>query len=1054
MAFDNSSNFYYTGSIQYWEKPLGLSAVYFVVKGGGGGGNSYSSSGGGGGYVFTKFSYLNPDISYNVMINVGGGGQAPPTQLGGQTLGGTGNNNGGNGTTLNGLQSGGGGGMSSVFYMDTVDHKIIEIVAGGGGGAGNNAGTNGGDGGRVGSTGSGAGAGQGGNTSGTGNAGQGGVNGGANGFNYIDSSLNGVYTFIGGGGGGGGTFAGGGGGSGYGGGAGGRQGGGGGGGSFSLPSSFYTFLSGKGGAGGGTGSAGGNGSVQIYWVTQPYIIPPPIVNQFMLNVQHTNKSPYVGATFLPPIVYTSQTSSATFPNAGVISGYNIFYTIAGDGTLYAFNEDLSLRWSYKAPTNYVFFGTPLLITDGTMYIAGKATRSPPPTPANCLFAVFDAGESGMLKWQMPYELDGNSSVSPILDLSGTIYIGTDKGSLYAVADGLTNGLSVWPYPYYYPFNGAIIGTPVFDIYYSNLCFTTNNTTSGTSTLYVLNITNNTPTLKWTQTAQPNEIYGTPSIDSKNILYVPTSFGNVYGYDISNNGEPLWPPVNVADISLSSIAVGNNNQLYCTSQNGFNVIDSSAGSLEWVYPIGKGSSLSNSVPTIDANNNVYFGGRDNYFLSIDPVNRKTNWQYKAGGAIQGIPIISNNLNLYFGATDGKIYDFSGNGTTSTSTFPIVPMYMLNPQHTGNSPYYGPSRSRLPTLKWPAVAFVSGNLYVSPAISIDASGILYLGSNNGRVYALNSRTGNAIAGWPVTLPVSTNDYFTSPNAVYTTPVISPDGTIYVGSNAGYLFALTPSGTLKWKYTAGYPLQSSPMIDNTGSIYFGAGPCVYSIGDAGYSGYPKWLKPFQTGGNVNSSPALGANGYLYFGSDDGYVYAVDRFTGLQKWSFSGNDAIVHPIYTSCTVDASNNVIVGNGSYMEGVLYYLDGETGTKIWQQSYDPMIGPFYNTVAVKGNRIYLSTIAYVYIINRLTGDMIATYCNSNCYYTSAVIDASGTLYIGSIDASDLNKNHALLHSFTDTGTELIENWRYDTGVGRLAPPVLGNDGTLYLSSTANAIYALH
>jgi outer membrane protein assembly factor BamB len=31
------------------------------------------------------------------------------------------------------------------------------------------------------------------------------------------------------------------------------------------------------------------------------------------------------------------------------------------------------------------------------------------------------------------------------------------------------------------------------------------------------------------------------------------------------------------------------------------------------------------------------------------------------------------------------------------------------------------------------------------------------------------------------------------------------------------------------------------------------------------------FQTGGQVNSSPAIGADGTIYAASDDGYLYAV---------------------------------------------------------------------------------------------------------------------------------------------------------------------------------------
>ena len=133
MAFDNSANFYYTGATQLWPKPLGLSSVYFIVKGAVGGGNGFSASGGGGTYVFTNYNFLKTDVSYNVFINVGGGGKPPPLQTGGLSVGSTNDSNGGAGTTLNSLQSGGGGGMSSVFYMDGSGNQVIKIIAGAGG---------------------------------------------------------------------------------------------------------------------------------------------------------------------------------------------------------------------------------------------------------------------------------------------------------------------------------------------------------------------------------------------------------------------------------------------------------------------------------------------------------------------------------------------------------------------------------------------------------------------------------------------------------------------------------------------------------------------------------------------------------------------------------------------------------------------------------------------------------------------------------------------------------------------------------------------------------
>jgi len=123
MSFDFSANFVYTGTSQIWTKPQGLTTAYFYINGAGGAGSSYAS-GGGGAYSLSIFTYLQADISYNVTINVGSGGKAPPLQTGGISTGsyldpsGNSQSNGGYGTILNGASSGGGGGMTTVFYTD------------------------------------------------------------------------------------------------------------------------------------------------------------------------------------------------------------------------------------------------------------------------------------------------------------------------------------------------------------------------------------------------------------------------------------------------------------------------------------------------------------------------------------------------------------------------------------------------------------------------------------------------------------------------------------------------------------------------------------------------------------------------------------------------------------------------------------------------------------------------------------------------------------------------------------------------------------------------
>jgi len=52
------------------------------------------------------------------------------------------------------------------------------------------------------------------------------------------------------------------------------------------------------------------------------------------------------------------------------------------------------------------------------------------------------------------------------------------------------------------------------------------------------------------------------------------------------------------------------------------------------------------------------------------------------------------------------------------------------------------------------------------------------------------------------------------------------------------------------------------------------------------------FQTGGYVNSSPAIGNDGTIYVGSEDRHLYALDGKTGKTKWKYqTGSDVSGSP-------------------------------------------------------------------------------------------------------------------------------------------------------------------
>ena len=51
-----------------------------------------------------------------------------------------------------------------------------------------------------------------------------------------------------------------------------------------------------------------------------------------------------------------------------------------------------------------------------------------------------------------------------------------------------------------------------------------------------------------------------------------------------------------------------------------------------------------------------------------------------------------------------------------------------------------------------------------------------------------------------------------------MIDADGTIYMGSDDGYVYAINPNGTLRERHGTTDAIYSSPSISETGMLYFG--------------------------------------------------------------------------------------------------------------------------------------------------------------------------------------------------------------------------------------------
>ena len=124
------------------------------------------------------------------------------------------------------------------------------------------------------------------------------------------------------------------------------------------------------------------------------------------------------------------------------------------------------------------------------------------------------------------------------------------------------------------------------------------------------------------------------------------------------------------------------------------------------------------------------------------------------------------------------------------------------------------------------------------------------------------------------------FPTNGPVRSSPVVS-DSVLYVGSNDGYLYALNAAdGGLRWRFDAGAAVNSTPAV---------SGDAVYLADDAGVihalaraDGRERWrlaggpTAPLawgvESGDRYTSSPAL-VGAVVVVGNRDGRVYAIRR-------------------------------------------------------------------------------------------------------------------------------------------------------------------------------------
>jgi outer membrane protein assembly factor BamB len=403
----------------------------------------------------------------------------------------------------------------------------------------------------------------------------------------------------------------------------------------------------------------------------------------------------------------------------------------------------------------------------------------------------------------------------------------------------------------------------------------------------------------------------------------------------------------------------------------------------------------------------------------------------------------------------------------------PMYQVDAQHTGRSPYGGPTSLILyrtfnvANIDLRDPVFASADFQSSAAVAPD--GTAYIGMHSGTLFALRDPVGG---GNQLTAPWS----FHPPggSSWHATPAIGRDGTVYVGFSTnsstpdaeGALYALqAPDRGIEprvaWSVDLGPGRQtSSPTIGPDGTIYAVSGSGRLSAITP--DGAVRWTA--QTGPVLKSSPALGYDGTVYVPSMNGKLYAVAPprgygvTSGSVRWTFRFNDypgsgpavtAWVPPAGADGIGSGASPTIGPDGTIYVGAnnsnLYALSPD-GQLLWMFEAIREVAGIWTTPALSadGRTLYFgANRGGIYAVDSETGSMQWRFNIEGSVYSSVALGANGVLYTGSTVGHVFALDAA-------TGRMLAD---YDAGNAVWTAPAIRPDGTLLVADRKGRVMVL-
>jgi len=161
-----------------------------------------------------------------------------------------------------------------------------------------------------------------------------------------------------------------------------------------------------------------------------------------------------------------------------------------------------------------------------------------------------------------------------------------------------------------------------------------------------------------------------------------------------------------------------------------------------------------------------------------------------------------------------------------------------------------------------------------------GVLYVGGEDGFVYAIKITGFQSKNLWDHMSGRGQTEWF-----INSAPALSPGKSLVVAARDEHLYGFDFDGAEQWRLHIRGQMLGSPVVSPQGDTYVGvslekggssrgAGKLI-CVGAASHR--MRW--EYSAGGNVESTPVVGDDGVVYFGDNSGLIHAVSP-EGKSLW------------------------------------------------------------------------------------------------------------------------------------------------------------------------------